>query len=150
MPRRGSARTTTRRPICTAWPDHSTSGRSAWASSTSTDSWAARPTSGRLTCTEHDPDLPVGRQDGLQPHHRHGGRGHQVHEQPERRRARKAVLRLLRAGRHPLAAPAEEGMDREVQGQVRHGLGEAARADLRQPEAARRHPGEYPTHALAG
>ena len=29
----------------------STSGRSAWVSSTSTDSWAARPTSGRRTCT---------------------------------------------------------------------------------------------------
>ena len=96
------------------------------------------------------PDLPVDRQARLQPHHRPGGRGHQVHEQPERGRARQAVLRLLRARRHALAAPADEGMDREVQGQVRHGLGKAARADLRQPEAARRDPGEHAAHAVAG
>ena len=87
---------------------------------------------------------------GLQPHHRHGGRGDQVHEQPECGRAREAVLRLLRARRHALAAPAEEGMDRQVQGQVRHGLREVARADLRQPEAARRDSGEYAAHAVAG
>ena len=98
----------------------------------------------------HDPDLSVGRQAGLQPHHRPGGRSHQIHEQPERGRARPAVLPLLRARRHPFAAPAEEGMDREVQRQVRHGLGQNARADLRQPEAARRDPGRYPAHPLAG
>ena len=96
------------------------------------------------------PDLPVDRQAGLQPHHRSGGRGDQVHEQPQRGGARQAVLRLLRAGRHALAAPAETGMARQVQGQVRHGLGEAARADLRQPEAARRDPAGYPAHAVAG
>ena len=89
------------------------------------------------------PDLPLGRQAGLQPHHRHGGRGHRAHEAAQRGRARQAVLRLLRARRHPFAAPADEGVDREVQGQVRHGLERAARADLRQPEAARRDPGEY-------
>ena len=32
-----------------------------------------------------------------------------------------------------------EGVDRQVQGQVRHGLERHARADLRQPEAAGRH-----------
>ena len=99
---------------------------------------------------EHDAHLPVGRQDRLQPHHRHGGRGDQVHEQPQCGRTREAVLRLLRARRHPLAAPAEEGVDRQVQGQVRHGLREAARPDLRQPEAPRRDPGEHPAHAVAG
>ena len=35
-----------------------------------------------------------------------------------------------------------EGVDRQVQGQVRPGLGQAARADLRAPEGARRHPAE--------
>ena len=40
----------------------------------------------------------------------------------ERRRARPAVLRLLRSRRQPLAAPADEGVDRQVQRQVRHGL----------------------------
>ena len=96
------------------------------------------------------PDLSVDRQEGLQPDHRHGGRGDPAHAGLERRRARPAVLRLLRARRKPLAASAEEGMDREVQGQVRHGLGEAARADLRQPEAPRRDPGEREAHAVAG
>ena len=68
----------------------------------------------------------------------------------ERRRAGQAVLRLLRAGRHAFAAPAQEGMDRQVQGQVRHGLGETARADLRQPEEARGHPRQYPAYPVAG
>ena len=56
---------------------------------------------------QHDPDLPLGRQARLQPHHRHGGRGHQLHEAAQRGRARQAVLRLLRARRHPRAAPAD-------------------------------------------
>ena len=51
MPLRGLARTITHPPICTAWPGPSTNGRSAWASSISTASWAARPTSGRRTFT---------------------------------------------------------------------------------------------------
>ena len=51
MPPRGSARTTTPRPISTARPGRSTNGRRAWASSISTASWAARPTSGRPTCS---------------------------------------------------------------------------------------------------
>ena len=71
---------------------------------------------------DHTPDLPVGRQQGLQPHHRPGRRGHQAHARSERGRTRQAVLRLLRARRHPLAAPAEGGVGREVQRQVRHGL----------------------------
>ena len=53
-----------------------------------------------------------------------------------------ALLRLLRARRHACAAPPDARMDRQVQGQVRHGLERAARADLRQPEAARRDPAE--------
>ncbi len=95
-------------------------------------------------------DLSVDRPERLQPHHRHGGRGDQAHAQPQRGRAESAVLRLLRSRRKPLTASAEEGMDRQVQGQVRHGLGEAARADLRQPEALGRDPGECEAHAVAG
>ena len=53
-------------------------------------------------------------------------------------------------GRHPRAAPSDRGMDQEVRGQVRHGLERHARRDLRQPEAARRDPGEHPADALAG
>ena len=60
-----------------------------------------------------------------------------------------ALLSLLRPRRQPLAAPAEEGVDREVQGQVRHGLERHARRDLRQPEAARRHSSECATDPVA-
>ena len=52
-----------------------------------------------------------------------------------------AVLHLLRAGRDPRAAPRAEGVGRQVQGQVRPGLGQAARGDLRPAEEAGRHPG---------
>ena len=50
-PRRGSARTTTRRRSRRARSDRSTSGRPAWASSTSTASSAATRTSGSRTCS---------------------------------------------------------------------------------------------------
>ena len=56
---------------------------------------------------DHTQIYPVDRQARLQPHHRHGGRGDQAHEGPQRRGARSAVLRLLRSRRKPLAAPAE-------------------------------------------
>ena len=49
-----------------------------------------------------------------------------------------AVLHVLRAGRHPRAAPRPEGVDREVQGQVRQGLGRLARGDAGPPDQARR------------
>ena len=39
-----------------------------------------------------------------------------------------------------------EGVGRQVQGQVRPGLGQAARGDLRAPEEAGRHPGGLPAH----
>jgi hypothetical protein len=99
---------------------------------------------------EHDADFPVDRQARLQPDHRPGRRGHQVPERSECGRAREAVLSLLRPWRHALAAPADQGMDREIQRQIRHGLGEAARADLRQPEAAWGHSGKYQADAVAG
>ena len=99
---------------------------------------------------QHDPDFPLGRQARLQPDHRHGGRGHRPHEAAQRGGARQAVLRLLRARRHPRAAPADAGVDRQVQGQVRHGLERDARPDLRQPEAAWRDPGEHAADAVAG
>ena len=57
---------------------------------------------------------------------------------PEVAHARQAVLHVLRAGRHPRAAPRPEGVDREVQGQVRPGLGHDARGDAGPPDQARR------------
>ena len=69
----------------------------------------------------------------------------------DRDRAEPAVLRPLRAGRHACAAPPDPGMDRQDRGHapVRRRLEEAARADLRQPEEARRHPAEREADALA-
>ena len=43
-------------------------------------------------------------------------------------------------GRRPRAAPRAQGVGRQVQGQVRHGLRGLPRARLREPEEARDHP----------
>ena len=51
--------------------------------------------------------------------------------------ARQAVLRLLRARRHPRPAPRAEGVDRQVPGAVRRRLGRPPRAHLRPAEGAR-------------
>ena len=55
--------------------------------------------------------------------------------------ARQAVLRLLRARRHPRPAPRAEGVDRQVRGPVRRRVGRPARAHVRPAEGAGRHPG---------
>ena len=121
---------------------------SAWASSISTDSWAARPTSGRPTCFEdHTAVFPWVGKTGYNLTTDLADDAIRVYAGPERSRARQAVLPLLRARRLPLAAPADAGMDRQVQGQVRHGLGKAARPDLRKPEAAGRDSGEHTADA---
>ena len=87
---------------------------------------------GRLR--RHAPDRALPRQAGLQLRLRHRRPGHPVGPQPEGGRAGPAVLHLLRAGCDALPAPPEEGVDREVQGQVRPGLGQDTRADDRSPE----------------
>ena len=51
---------------------------------------------------------------------------------------RQAVLHLLRAGRDARAASRAEGVDRQVQGQVRARLGQAARDHFQAAEGARR------------
>src|SRR5271163_3114693 len=75
-----------------------------------------------LSLSKYDPGISVGRKAWLQPNHRHGRRCHQIHERSERGRPRQAVLRLLRDRWHPLATSNDQGVDRQVQGQVRHGL----------------------------
>ena len=91
-----------------------------------------------LPVPEQPAGLSVHRQARLQPHHRHGGRGDQLHGSARRGLARPALLRLLRPGRIALPAPAQGRVGREVQGQVRHGLEQDARGDLRQSEEAGR------------
>ena len=100
---------------------------------------------------QHDADLSLPGQSRLESHHRHGRRGHPVHEAAEGDRARQTVLRLLRAGRHPRAASSDAGVGQEDQrhASVRRRLEQAARDDLRQPEAARHHAGERQADGLA-
>ena len=69
-------------------------------------------------------------------HDRHDQPGDQVDQVPEIAHAGQAVLHLLRAGRHARAAPRAEGVDRQVQGQVRPGLGQAPRRDAGPAEAS--------------
>ena len=52
-------------------------------------------------------------------------------------------------GRHARAAPRAEGVDRQVQGQVRPRLGRAARGHVRAAEGARRDPGRRRADAAA-
>ena len=75
---------------------------------------------------------------GLPPDRRPGRQGDRLDAPAEGAAARQAVLHLLRAGRHARAAPRAEGVDRQVQGQVRARLGQAARDHLREAEGARR------------
>ena len=63
--------------------------------------------------------------------------------------AGQAVLHLLRARRDPRAAPRAEVVDRQVQGQVRPGLGCAARGDAGASEAAGRRPGGHEARGQA-
>ncbi len=100
---------------------------------------------------QYDGHLPLRGQSGLEPDHGHGRRGHPVHEGAQGRRARQAVLRLLRAGRHARAASSDAGVDQEDQrhAPLRRGLEQAARDHLRQPEAAGHHACERPADPLA-
>ena len=82
---------------------------------------------------------------GLPLHGGHDRQGDRLGAPAEGAGARQAVLHVLRARRDPRAAPRAEGMGRQVQGQVRPGLGQAARRDLRPAEEARRHPAGLPS-----
>ena len=75
---------------------------------------------------------------GLSPHRRPGRQGDRLDAPAEGAAARQAVLHVLRAGRHARAASRAEGVDRQVQGQVRARLGQAARDHVRAAEGAGR------------
>ena len=82
------------------------------------------------------PGRPAGDAGGrLPPHDRPDRQGDRVHQGREGDRARQAVLHVLLPRRDPRPAPRPEGVDREVQGQVRHGLRAVPRAGLRAAEA---------------
>ena len=86
---------------------------------------------------------------GLPPGRGHDRQGDCLDRAAEESRPGQAVLHLLRARRDARAAPRAEGVGRQVQGQVRSGLGQAARGDVRPAEEAGRHPAGLPAHARA-
>ncbi len=71
---------------------------------------------------------------GLSPDRRSRGQGDCLDAAAESAAAGQAVLHVLRAGRHARAASRPEGVDRQVQGQVRAWLGQAARDHVQAPE----------------
>ena len=75
----------------------------------------------------------------------------QLHEAAQGDRSRQALVRLLRAGRHPCAASSDARVDQEDQrhASLRRGLEQSARDHLRQPEAAGHHARERPADAVA-
>ena len=75
-----------------------------------------------LVYDNHLVDQPRTPGGGLPPHRRHHRQGARVHPRRQGDRAREAVLPVLRAGCLSRPAPRAEGVDRQVQGPVRHGL----------------------------
>ena len=96
-----------------------------------------------LVYDNHPVDQPTLAGGGLPPHRRPHRQGDRVHQGREGDRAGEAVLPLLRARRLPRAAPRAEGVDRQVQGPVRHGLRGDARADPGPAEGAGHRPGRH-------
>ena len=72
---------------------------------------------------------PDSARSGLPRQHRHHRQGHRLGPHPAVAHAGQTVLHLLRGGGHARSASCAQGMDRQVQGQVRPGLGQAARGD---------------------
>ncbi len=103
-------------------------------------------------------DLPGHGADRARPDARGGLPLHRGHDRPRHRLdlpaegvdARQALLRLLRAGRHPCPPSRAAGVVGQVQGEVRRRLGRAARADVREAEGARRDPARGGAHRAPG
>ncbi len=87
-----------------------------------------------LIYDNHPVDQPKTPGRGLPLRRGHHRQGHRIHHGREGRRARQAVLPVLRARRRPRPASRAQGLGRQVQGPVRHGLRGDARGDARPPE----------------
>ena len=86
---------------------------------------------------------------GLPLHRGHDEQGDRVGAPAEGADARQAVLHVFRARRHPRPASRAEGVDRQVQGQVRRRLGQAARRDVCASEEAGRDSARRGAHQAA-
>ncbi len=117
------------------WPTHSGFDKFYGFIGGETNQWAPLVFDGTVKVeTAARPELPL--------HDRHDQPGDPVDPEPAVADAGQAVLHLLRHRRHARAASRAEGLDREVQGQVRRRLGQVPRGDLRPAEAAGHHPAE--------
>ena len=78
----------------------------------------------------------------MESRHRHGRRRHRLDDADQSDRPEQADLHQVRARRHARAAPSDQGVGGQDQrhAPVRRRLEQAARTDLREPEAARRDP----------
>ncbi len=81
------------------------------------------------------------------PERRHRAAWRRLAAQTSRVLARQALPHVLGAGCGARAAPGQQGVVRQVQGQVRRRLGRLPRARVRAPEAARLDPGRHQAHA---
>ena len=124
----------------------STAGRRARASTSSTASSAARRTSGRRPSTTAS---PASRRRTIPNYHFTTDMTNQAIAWvalPAGPDAGQAVLHVLRDRRHARPAPRAQGIHRQVQGQVRPGLGQAARGDAGAADRAGRRAGGDQAH----
>ena len=124
----------------------STGGRTVGASTTSTGSSGAAssqwdPVPGREPEDHRTPSRVLRRRRSLLLPRRDGRPHHRVVARCPRAGRTQAVLRVLLDRLQPRAAPRRQGVGRQVQGEVRPGLGQAPRGDLRR---ARRSSASFP------
>ncbi len=127
----------------------STSGpRAAAASSTSTASSAARRTSGTPRSTKAPPRSrrPRAPEEGYHLLEDMTDKAIGWISQQKALAPDKPFFVYFAPGATHAPAPRAQGVGRQVQGQVRRRLGQAARGDLRPAEEAGRHPGGLPAH----
>ena len=126
-----------------------TSGRASAASTASTGSWRARPTSSTpsssTTTTWSIP--PAGPEDGYHLTEDLRRPRHRVHPRHGVDPARSPVLHVPRVRRHARAAPGAAGVPREVPRPLRRGLGRGPRAVVRPPDRDGPHPRRHRARA---
>ena len=126
------------------WRDPSTNGRSGWASSISTASWAARPTSGRRISSAITTQIfPwVGKPDYNLTTDMADEAINYMNKLNAAAPDKPFFLYYVPGGTHAPHQPKKEWIEK-FKGKFDMGWNATARADLRQPEAARRDPAEY-------
>jgi hypothetical protein len=102
-----------------------------------------------IALREHAAHRQAARQKGLPLHDRHRRPGHRVDPQLAVGGGQ-AVFRLLGFRGVPCTAPRAPRLDRQVPGQVRSGLGQGARGDVRAAAATGRGAGQCQADAAAG